>query len=195
MRIKINIIYLQVSEKAVTTHSSALAWKIPYTGEPGRLQSMGSWRVGHDWVTSLALFTFMQWRRKWQPIPVFLPGESQGRQSLVGCRILGCTESDTTAVTAAAAASPGIWGRWHFDTNGIWHTNLTYKILSTSELYLYMCSSMNVQCTISTWSSELSCLCLHMFLLEVMFSWFFFPPYNNSAHFVSMRTSEPISAR
>ena len=45
--------------------------------EPGGLQSMGSLRVGHDWATSLSLFTFMHWRRKWQPTPVFLPGESQ----------------------------------------------------------------------------------------------------------------------
>ena len=49
--------------------------------EPGRLQSMGSLRVGHDWVTSLSLFTFLHWRRIWQPTPVFLPGESQGRGS------------------------------------------------------------------------------------------------------------------
>ena len=42
---------------------------------------MGSLRVGHDWVTSLSLFTFMHWRRKWQPTPVFLPGESQGREA------------------------------------------------------------------------------------------------------------------
>ena len=41
---------------------------------------MGSLRVGHDWATSLSLFIFMHWRRKWQPTPVFLPGESQGRQ-------------------------------------------------------------------------------------------------------------------
>ena len=66
-------------------HSSTLAWKIPWTEEPGGLQSMESLRVGHDWVTSLSLFTFMHWRRKWQPTPVFLPGESQGRGSLVGC--------------------------------------------------------------------------------------------------------------
>ena len=79
--------------------SSTLAWKIPWTEEPGRLQSMGSLRVGHDWVTSLALFTFMHWRRKWQPTPVFLPGESQGRGSLVGCRLWGCAESDTTEAT------------------------------------------------------------------------------------------------
>ena len=60
-------------------HSSALAWRIPWMGDPGRLQSMGSLEVGHGWATSLSLFTFMHWRRKWQPTPVFVPGESQGR--------------------------------------------------------------------------------------------------------------------
>ena len=86
-------------EKAMAPHSSTLAWKIPRTEEPGRLQSMGSLRVGHDWATSLSLFTFMHWRRKWQATPMFLPGESQGRGSLVGCHLWGCTESDTTEVT------------------------------------------------------------------------------------------------
>ena len=86
-------------EKAMETHSSTLAWKIPWMEEAGRLQSMGSWRVGHDWATSLSLFTFMHWRRKWQPTPVFLPGESQGWGSLVGCRLWGHTELDTTEVT------------------------------------------------------------------------------------------------
>ena len=47
------------SEKAVAPHSSTLAWKIPWTEEPGRLQSMGSLRVRHDWATSCSLFTFM----------------------------------------------------------------------------------------------------------------------------------------
>ena len=65
-------------------HSSTLAWKIPWTEEPGGLQSMGSWRVGHDWATSLSLSTFMHWRRKWQPTPGFLPGESQGCPHRVG---------------------------------------------------------------------------------------------------------------
>ena len=87
------------SEKAMASHSSTLAWKIPWMEEPGRLQSMGSLSVGHDWATSLSLFSFMHWRRKWQPIPVFLPGESQGQGSLVGCRLWGRTESDTTEVT------------------------------------------------------------------------------------------------
>ena len=160
-------------------HSSILAWKIPWAEEPGRLQSMGSLGVRHDWVTSLSLFLscigegsgnplqcsslesprdggawwaavygvaqsrtllkwlsssssnsgnptdgdtwnaavhgvtnswtrlsdftftfpFKHWRRKWQPAPVFLPGESQGQWSLMGSRLWGCTESDTTEVT------------------------------------------------------------------------------------------------
>ena len=86
-------------EKAMTPHSSTLAWKIPWMEEPGRLQSMGSLRVGHYWGTSLSLFTFLHWRRKWQPTPVLLPGESQGWGSLVGCRLWGRTESDLTEVT------------------------------------------------------------------------------------------------
>ena len=64
-------------EKAMAPHSSTLAWKIPWMEEPVGLQSMGSLGVRHDWATSLSLFTFMHWRRKWQPTPVFLPGESQ----------------------------------------------------------------------------------------------------------------------
>ena len=45
------------------------------------------------------------WRRKWQPTPVFLPGESQGRGSLVGCHLWGCTESDTTEATLQQLSS------------------------------------------------------------------------------------------
>ena len=92
-------VVIAIKEKAMASHSSTLAWKIPWTEEPGGLQSMGSQRVGHDWVTSLSLFTFLHWRKKWQPTLVFLPGESQGRGSLVGCRLWGRTESDTTEVT------------------------------------------------------------------------------------------------
>ena len=92
----ISIIYIFLP---ITSHSSTLAWKIPWTEEPGRLPSMGSLRVGHDWATSLSLFTFTHWRRKGQPTPVFLPGESQGRGRLVGCRLRGRMESDTTETT------------------------------------------------------------------------------------------------
>ena len=90
---------VQYLEKAMAIHSSTLAWRIPWTEEPGRLQSMGSLRVGHDWATSLWLFTFMHWRRQWQPTPTFLPGESQGQRSLLGCHLWGCTESDMTEAT------------------------------------------------------------------------------------------------
>ena len=106
------------TDKAMAPHSSTLAWKIPWMEEPGRLQSMGWLRVGHDWATSLSLFTFMHWRRKWQHTPVFLPGESQGQGSLVGCCLWDRTELDTTEVT---------WWqrrRWH----------LTYYIIAQRTL-------------------------------------------------------------
>ena len=102
-----NLEYLSsIPEKAMATHSSTLAWKIPWTEEPGRLQSMGSRRVRHDWATSLSLFTFMHWRRKWQPTLVFLPGESQGQEPgglpSMGLHIVG---HDWCDLVAAAAAS------------------------------------------------------------------------------------------
>ena len=75
--------------------SSGRQWR---TEKPDMVQSMGSRRVGHDWTTSLSLFTLMHWR-KWQPSPVFLPGESQGWGSSVGCCLWGHTESDTTEAT------------------------------------------------------------------------------------------------
>ena len=86
-------------EKAVAPHSSTLVWRIPWTEEPGRLQSIRSRRVRRYWATSLSCFTFMHWRRKWQPTPVFMLWESQGWGSLVGCCLWGHTESDTTEVT------------------------------------------------------------------------------------------------
>ena len=82
-------------------HSSTLAWKIPWMEEPGGLQSMGLLEL--DMTERLhfhfSLFTFLHWRRKWQPTPVFVPGESQGWGSLVGCRLWGRTESDRTEAT------------------------------------------------------------------------------------------------
>ena len=64
----VNIMCQLDSEKAMAPHSSTLAWKIPWTEEPCRLQSMGSLRVRHDWATSLSLFTFMHWRRNGSPL-------------------------------------------------------------------------------------------------------------------------------
>ena len=98
-----NTCHIRGSEKAMASPSSSLAWKIPWTEEPGRLQSVGSLRVGHDWATSLSLFT-LHWRRKWQPTPVFLPGESQGRGAWwavsMGWHRVGHDWSDLAAAAA-----------------------------------------------------------------------------------------------
>ena len=84
------------SEKAMTPHSSTLALKIHRWRS---LVGCSPWGCEESDTTSLPLFTFMHRRRKWQPTPLFLPGESQGRRSLVGCRQWGRTESDTTEAT------------------------------------------------------------------------------------------------
>ena len=107
-------------EKAIAIHSSNLAWRIPWTEKPGRLQSMGLQRVGHDWVNNTHKHThtldmvflgrlsgkepvcqcrrcgFNPWvrnilsRRKWQPIPVFLPAKSHAQKNLEGYSPWGC---------------------------------------------------------------------------------------------------------
>ena len=89
-------------EKEMTTHSSTLAWKIPWTEEPGGLQSMRSQRVGHDWATSLhslRLLHTLSLEKEMEPTPVFLSGESHGWRSLVGHVPWGHRELDTTEVT------------------------------------------------------------------------------------------------
>ena len=85
-------------------HSSTLAWKIPWMEKPGRLQFLGSLGVGHDWATSLSLFTFTRWRRKWQPTPVFLPGESQGRGAWWAA-IYGIAQSRTQLKQLSSSSS------------------------------------------------------------------------------------------
>ena len=74
--------------------------------EPGGLQSMGSLRVGHKQATSLSLFTFMHWRRKWQPTPVFLPGESQGQWAPV----YGVAQSWTRLKQLSSSSSSSTYG-------------------------------------------------------------------------------------
>ena len=131
-------------EKAMAPHSSTLAWRIPWTQEPGGLQPVGSLRVGHDWTTSLSLFTFIHWRRKWQPTPVFLPGESQGWQSLVGCHLWGYTVGHDWSDLAAAACAylPSVYFAWwsicfdlsaplkHLSCFSLWTSKSSLYILS-----------------------------------------------------------------
>jgi len=129
-----------ILEKARATHSSTLAWKIPWTEEPGRPQSMGLLGVGHDRESSLSLFTFMHWRRKWQPTPVFLPGESQGQGSLVGCHLWGPTESDTTEATQQQQQC--IYGNPSFLTS----LSLHPFPFGNCKFVFYVCESVSVLC-------------------------------------------------
>ena len=87
--------YGERTEKAMAPHSSTLAWKIPWTEPPGGLQSMGSLRVGHNRATSLSLFTFMHWRRKWQPTPQFSCLENPMDGGAWWAAVHGVTESRT----------------------------------------------------------------------------------------------------
>ena len=86
------------SEKAVASHSSTLAWKIPWIEEPGRLQSMGSRRVRHDWATSLSLFAFMHWKEMATHSSVLawrIPGTGEpGRLPSMGSHRVGHDWSD-----------------------------------------------------------------------------------------------------
>ena len=95
-------------------HSSTFAWKIPWTEEPGRLQSMGSQRVGYDWATSLSLFTFMHWRREMtihsSVLAWRIPGTGKpGGLPSMGSHRVGHDWSDLAAAAAAAANVLGIY--------------------------------------------------------------------------------------
>ena len=106
-------------------HSSTLAWKIPWMGEPGRLQSMGSLRVRYTWATSLSLFTFMHWRRKWQPTPVFLSEKSQGR------------------------------GAWWAAVYGVAQSRTRLKWLSNSSKQTIKCYILEIKKKINSWATSL----------------------------------------
>ena len=73
----------------MATHSSTLAWKIPWMEEPGRLQSMESLRVGHELSDFTFPFYFHALEKEMATHSMFLPGESHGQGSLVGCRLWG----------------------------------------------------------------------------------------------------------
>ena len=112
-------IYMGSLEKAMANHSSTLAWKIPWTEEPDRLQSMGSLGVRHDWATSLSLFTFMHWRGNGNPLQYSRledprDGEPGGLPSMGPYRV----RHDWRDLAAAAAAHGQLikhhWLKIHF---------------------------------------------------------------------------------
>ena len=120
-----------VPEKAMAPHSSTPAWKIPWMEEPGRLQSMGSLRVGHDWATSLSFFTFMHWRRKWQPTAVFLPGESQERGAW-WVAVFGVTQNQT-------------WLKWLSSSSKGWVQMTRHTIFLEEHVSSYFCNMCSVR--------------------------------------------------
>ena len=99
-----NVVYCSTGE-GTGTHSSTLAWRIPWTEEPGGLQSMGSLRVGHDWATSLSLFTVTHWRRRWQPLQCSCL-ENPGDGGAWWAAVYGVARSDTTEVTQQQQLQP-----------------------------------------------------------------------------------------
>ena len=162
-------------------HSSTLAWKIPWTEEPGRLQSMGSRRVGHDWVTSLSLFTFMHWRRKWQPTPVFLPGEPWGQGSLVGCHLwrVGHDWSDLEAAAAAGFSTPLRFGH---------HSS---RLLTAPSNDFVSSFKVPAKLNLSSWKRALSSTDIILLLSKViyyLYNWLYFSlwllgsPESNFSH-------------
>ena len=134
-------------------HSSTLAWKISWMEEPGRLQSMGLQRVGHDWATSRSLFTFMHWRRKWQPTHVLawrIPGTGEpGGLPSLGSHRVGHDWSDW-----AAAASI-----WHWDwpavaNGGNTVFSIAFHSLSHCSILLLVFAGINSQINYVTLTSE-----------------------------------------
>ena len=118
--------------------SRTVAWKIPWTQEPGRLQSMGSLRVGHDWTTSLSLSTFLHWRRQWQPTRVLawrIPGMGEpGGLPSMGSHRVGHDWSDLAAIAAAFSLN-SLWQSCK--TNLCWWTSSIVVCLGKSFYHLH----------------------------------------------------------
>ena len=115
-------------EKEMATHSSNLAWRIPWTEELSGPQSTGLQRVRHDWATSL--FTFMHRRRKWQPTPVFLPGESQGWGAWWAA-IYGVAQS-------------GTWLKWLSSSSSIINIKIFISVKSTTSSTFFFPVSLHL---------------------------------------------------
>ena len=125
---EIMVVWAFLAEKAMAPHSSTLAWKIPWTEEPGRLQSMGLLRVRHDWATSLSVFTFHFHA---------LEKEMATHSSVIAWRIPGMGEPgglltmgshgvghDWSDLAVAVAGVPGVWARISHTCGGIQRAEL-----------------------------------------------------------------------
>ena len=173
-------------------HSSTLAWRIPWREEPGGLQSTGSLGVRHDWATSLWLFIFMHWRRKWQPTPVFLPGESQGWGSPVGCCLWGHTESDTTEVTSQLSKYLLITGILYLLTVFIQSSHLhlleTFLVVTTVKGIIGIYWIEEILLTSLQWTGQLCFVTQVSFFFSGLLLRVFFPS-TGSPVFLILKTS------
>ena len=112
-------------EKAMAPHSSTLAWKIPWMEETGRLQSMGSRRVRHDWATSLSLFTFMHGEGNGNPLQCSCL-ENPRDGGVWWAAVYGVAQSRTWLKQLSSSSSIAGWKSWGFNTLAIWCEELTH---------------------------------------------------------------------
>ena len=96
------------TEKAMAPHSSTLVWKIPWMEEPGRLQSMGSLRVGHDQATSFSLFTFMHGEGNGNPLQCSCLENPRDRGAWWAA-VCGVAQSRTGLKRLSSSSSLGPW--------------------------------------------------------------------------------------
>ena len=168
---------LWLAEKTMAPHSSTLAWKIPWMEEPGRLQFMGSLRVGHDWATSLSLFTFMHQRRKWQPTPVFSPGDpgmgEPGGLPSMGSHRVGHDWSDLAAAAAVTCHLTGVCS---------FLTSITWTLGFNSDLW--SCQLWNIPTLDRLRSYPWSFLICHTLLYWLLF-WLLLIPSSFNVYMVS----------
>ena len=130
-------------------HSSTLAWKISWTEAPGGLQSMGSLRVRHNWATLLSLFTFMRGRRKWQPTPVFLPGESRAA-------VYGVAQSRTRLKRLSSKGEVGVFYSGFFSKTPLSLGNSLWKHFPAS-FSCHFCESADLPVDPQSHSQILFC--------------------------------------
>ena len=158
-------------------HSSTLAWKIPWMEESCRLQSMGLLRVRHDWATSLSLFTFMHWRRKW----VITTSGWANSQILTDAIYFSLHFlSLTLALLQMSWLCPDYSVRWSGCWIGLtptvlWHRNQSLFIPCVLELLQNNSESLSL--TWGKWMPSLRSCFMHVmpWLYPFIWKWCFFP--------------------
>ena len=125
----------------MATHSSVLAWRIPWTEEPGRLQSMGSLRVGHDWATSLSLFTCMHWRRNGNPLQCFCL-ENPRDKGAWWAAVYGVTQSRTRLKWLSSSSSMDLTFQVPIQYCSLQHQTLLLSPVTSTTRYCFCFGSI-----------------------------------------------------